>query len=131
MIINVIFSLLLMKSMKHNGLAFANAIASGCNFVLLFYFLRKRLGGIGTKRIVSSFGKTFAASLAMGVAGWLGVRSEIWTLSGYGLKKAVYLGSAIIICGGIYMLLSYLLKSEEMGYIIERVKEKLRRRYAD
>jgi hypothetical protein len=52
-------------------------------------------------------------------------------LSGYGLKKAVYLGSAIIICGGIYMLLSYLLKSEEMGYIIERVKEKLRRRYAD
>ena len=125
MIINVIFSLLLMKPMKHNGLAFANAIASGCNFILLFYFLRKKLGGVGTKRIVSSFGKTFAASLVMGVVGWFVVRSEIWTLSGYGLKKAAYLGSAIIICGGIYMLLSYLLKNEEMGYIIKRVKEKM------
>ena len=127
MIINVIFSLLLMKPMKHNGLAFANAIASGCNFILLFYFLRKKLGGIGTKRIVSSFGKTLAASLVMGVVGWFVVRSEIWTMSGYGLKKAAYLGSAIIICTVIYMLLSYLLKNEEMGYIIERVKEKMRK----
>ncbi len=131
MIINVIFSLLLMKPMKHNGLAFANAIASGCNFVLLFYFLRKRLGGIGTKRILNSFTKTFIASAIMGLAGWFIARneiwsiSEVWTMSGYGLKKAVYLGSAIIICGGIYMFLSYLLKSEELGYIIKRVKEKM------
>jgi putative peptidoglycan lipid II flippase len=131
MIINVVFSLLLMRTMKHNGLAFANAIASSCNFILLFYFLRKKLGGIGTKRIAGSFGKTFTASLVMGIVGWFVVRSEIWTLSGYGLKKAVYLGSAIIICCGIYMLLSYLLKSEELGYIIERVKGKLRRRHAD
>jgi putative peptidoglycan lipid II flippase len=133
MIINVIFSLLLMKPMKHNGLAFANAIASGCNFVLLFYFLRKRLGGIGTKRILNSFTKTFIASAIMGLAGWFIVSngiwsiSEVWTMSGYGLKKAVYLGSAIIICGGIYMFLSYLLKSEEFGYIIERLKEKVRK----
>ncbi len=127
MLINILLSFLLMKPMKHNGLAFANAIASGCNFILLFYFLRKKLGGIGTKRIASSFGKTLAASLVMGVVGWFVVRSEIWTMSGYGLKKAAYLGSAIIICGGIYMLLSYLLKNEEMGYIIERVKEKMRK----
>lgn len=137
MIINVIFSFLLMKPMRHNGLAFANAIASGCNFVLLFYFLRKRLGGIGTKRILNSFTKTFIASAIMGLAGWFIARneiwliSEIWTLSGYGLKKAVYLSSTIIICGVIYMFFSYLLKSEELGYIIEKVKEKLRRRYAD
>ncbi len=137
MIINVIFSLFLMKPMKHNGLAFANAIASSCNFILLFYFLRKKLGGIGTKRILNSFTKTFIASAIMGLVGWFIARneicsiSEIWALSGYGLKKAVYLGSAIIICCGIYMLLSYLLKSEELGYIIERIKEKIRRRYAD
>lgn len=130
MLINILLSFLLMKPMKHNGLAFANAIASGCNFILLFYFLREKLGGVGTKRIVSSFGKTLAASLIMGISGWFIVRSEIWTMSGYGLKKAVYLGSAIIICGVIYMLLSYLLKNEEMGYIIKRVKEKLRRKYA-
>ncbi|GER93608.1 murein biosynthesis integral membrane protein MurJ [hot springs metagenome] len=130
MITNVIISLLLISPMKHNGLAFANAIASSCNFILLFYFLRKKLGGIGTKRIASSFGKTLAASLVMGGVGWFITRSEIWSLSGYGLKKAAHLGTAIIICGLVYMLLSYLLKNEEIGYIIKKVKEKLRRRYA-
>lgn len=122
MVINVIFSFILMPHMKHNGLAFANAIASSCNFTLLFYFLRKRLGGIGTKRIVSSFGKTFVASAIMGISGWFIARSDVWALSGYSLKKAVYLGAIIIICGLLYILLSYLLKNEEMGYIINKVK---------
>lgn len=131
MIINIIMSLLLMGPMKHSGLAFANAIASGCNFMVLFYFLRKRLGGVGTKRIVNSFGKTLTASLVMGVVGWFVVRSGIWTMSGYGLNKAVYLGSTIIICSGIYMLLSYLLKSEEMGYIIDKARQKMGRRNAN
>ncbi|OHE56817.1 MAG: murein biosynthesis integral membrane protein MurJ, partial [Thermodesulfovibrio sp. RBG_19FT_COMBO_41_18] len=37
---NVIFSIILMKPLKHSGLAFANALASGVNFLLLFFFLR-------------------------------------------------------------------------------------------
>ncbi|MBI3592805.1 MAG: polysaccharide biosynthesis C-terminal domain-containing protein, partial [Nitrospirae bacterium] len=120
MVINILLSLMLMGPLRHSGLAFANALASGCNFLMLFYFLRKKLGGIGTKRIVTSFAKTSGAAALMGFAGWLAVRSSIWTMSGHGLQKAVYLGTTMIICGGIYMLLSYLLKSEEMGYIINR-----------
>ncbi|MBI5212779.1 MAG: murein biosynthesis integral membrane protein MurJ [Nitrospirae bacterium] len=131
MIINIIMSLLLMGPMGHSGLAFANAIASGFNFIVLFYFLRKKLGGVGTKRITGSFAKTLLASAVMGGAGWVIVRSEIWTLSGYGIQKTAYLGSAIIICGGIYMLLAYLLKSEEMGYIIEKARQKIGRKDAD
>ncbi|MDI6800587.1 MAG: murein biosynthesis integral membrane protein MurJ [Thermodesulfovibrionales bacterium] len=124
-LINIVMSIMLMGPMKHNGLAFANAIASSCNFVLLFYFLRKRLGGIGTKRIALCFSKTLIASSVMGIAGWLIVRSEVWTLSGHSLKKAAYLGSAIIISSVIYLLLSYLLKSEEMRYITDKIRQKL------
>jgi len=128
MLINILFSLALMGPMKHSGLAFANSIAAGCNFIMLYYFLRKRLGGVGTKKIANSFFKTLSASLIMGIAGWFIVRDEmwsinaIWTMSGYSLQKAVYLTAAITLCAGIYILLAYLLKSEEIGYIINKFR---------
>jgi putative peptidoglycan lipid II flippase len=121
---NIIFSLLLMSPMKHSGLALANSIASGANFILLFYFLRKKLGGVGTKRIAVSFAKTLAASAVMGFAGWYILKGEMWTASGNSLEKALYLGLAILLCAGIFMFISYLLKSEEMGYIIDKVRSK-------
>ncbi len=40
--VNVLFSIALMGPLKHSGLALANSLASGINFALLFYFLRKR-----------------------------------------------------------------------------------------
>ncbi len=127
-LINILFSLALMGPMKHSGLALANTIAAGSNFVLLFYFLQKGIGGFGAKKIAGSFLKTLSASLVMGIAGWFIVRSEIWSIneiwqmSGYSLQKAAYLTATIAICAGIYMLLAYLLKSEEIVYIINKAK---------
>ncbi len=127
MILNIILSLILMRPLKHNGLAFANAIASMSNFVLLFYFLRRRLGGIGTRKIVVSFVKILTASAVMGLAGWTVLQGEIWTSSGHVLLKSVWLSATILMCIGIYMLLMYLLRSEEMNYVTDRVKERIRR----
>lgn len=127
-LINILCSLALMGPMKHSGLALANTIAAGSNFILLFYFLHKRLGGLGAKKIAGSFFKTLSASLAMGITGWFITQSEIWSIneiwqmSGHSLQKAAYLTAAIAICTGIYMLLAYLLKSKEIGYIIDKAK---------
>lgn len=123
-IINILLSIIFMGPMKHNGLAFANAIASCFNFMFLFYSLRKRLGGIGAKRIANSFIKTTAASAIMGLAGWFIAKSDIWTLIGHDIRKAAYLGAVIIICAGIYFTLSFLMKNEEMGYIMNKIKGK-------
>ncbi|MCL4457506.1 MAG: murein biosynthesis integral membrane protein MurJ [Nitrospirae bacterium] len=131
MIINIIMSLLLMGPMKHSGLAFANAIASICNFIVLFYFLRKKLGGVGTRKIARSFAKTLLASAVMGIAGWFVIGSGLWAKSGHDMEKALYLGAAITVCGGIYMLFACLLKSEEMGYIIDKARQKMWRKDAD
>jgi len=125
MVINVLLSLLLMGPLKHGGLAFANALAAMCNFTMLFFFLRKKLGGIGTTRIAISFIKTFSASAVMGFAGWfLAGRHALWTLGGHGLTKAAYLSTTMVFCAGVYAAIAYLIKSEEMGYIINKVKSK-------
>ncbi len=124
MVINILMSILLMGPLYHKGLAFANAIASGCNFILLFALLRRKLGGIGAGKILRSFARTLAASVIMGIAGWGVVRGEVWTLSGHTLDKAASLGGALLFCAAVYVVLSYLLKSEEMGYIISKVRRK-------
>lgn len=125
MVINVLLSLLLMGPLKHGGLALANALAASCNFTMLYYFLRRKLGGIGTSRIAISFVKTFSASAVMGFAGWLlAGRTALWTLGGHGLHKAVYIGAIMFFCLGIYAAIAYLIKSEEMGYIIKKIKKR-------
>lgn len=124
MMINVLMSLLLMGPMKHSGLAFATSIAAWSNFALLFYFLRKRLGSLGTRRIVDSFAKTLIASAVMGVAGWFVVRNGPWTESGHTMPKALHLAGAIALSVAIYALAAYLLKSEEIGYIIKKARER-------
>ena len=127
MVINVLLSLLLMGPLKHAGLAFANALAAMCNFTMLFFFLRKKLGGIGTGRIALSFIKTFSASAVMGFAGWfLAGRYALWTLGGHGLSKAAHLSATMVFCAGVYAATAYLIKSEEMGYIIKKIRKRYR-----
>ncbi len=125
MLTNIILSLALMGPMRHNGLAFANAMASSVNFLLLFYFLRRKLGGLGTRRIALSFIKTFSASAVMGFAGWfLAGRYTLWTLGGHGLSKAAFLSATMFFCAAVYAATAYLIKSEELGYIIKKVRDR-------
>jgi len=125
---NIVLSVLLMKPLKHSGLAFANALASSVNFILLFYLLRKKLERIGARRILKSFLKISLASGLMGVAGWFLLHGEIWKQGGRSMEKAGYLSGVIIVCIGLYLFLSYLLKSEEMGYVMDSVRRKIQGR---
>jgi putative peptidoglycan lipid II flippase len=124
-VINIMCSILLMGTMKHNGLAFANSIAATANFMLLFFFLRKKLGGIGTRRIVISFVKIGFAAAVMGGCGWFATQGELWTSGGHIAQKAIHLTIVILGCLGIYLFASYLLRIEEMDYLVRKVKEKI------
>jgi putative peptidoglycan lipid II flippase len=127
-VINIICSILLMRTMQHSGLAFANSIAAIANFMLLFYFLRKKLGGIGSRQIAVSFVKTGTAAAVMGACGWFATQGMLWTSGGHIAQKATLLMAIIFGCLGIYSFTSYLLKNEEMDYLVKKIKEKIRKR---
>jgi putative peptidoglycan lipid II flippase len=126
-VINIVFSVALMGPMQHNGLALANSVAATANFILLYYFLRKKLGGIGTRRIVVSFAKTVTAAAVMGTAGWFGTQSELWTTSGQAGLKALYLTVAIVGSFGLYLAVAHLLKSEELSYMAKKIRQRIMR----
>jgi putative peptidoglycan lipid II flippase len=117
-----------MGPLKYSGLAFANSIAATFNFILLFYFLRKKLGGIGTRRIVISFMKIGFAAAVMGCCGWFAAQGALWTSDGHIAQKATILTMVIFGCLGIYMAASHLLRIEEMAYLVKKIKERIQKR---
>jgi putative peptidoglycan lipid II flippase len=101
---NILLSIVLMKPLKHSGLALANALSSGINFTLLFFFLSRRLGKLDVRGIFLSFLKIIFASSVMGVTGWFILQGSLWQTYGNTPQKAFYLSGTIIICITIYVV---------------------------
>jgi putative peptidoglycan lipid II flippase len=127
---NLLLSLALMGPMRHSGLALANALASGINFFLLSYFLRRKLERVDATKIIKSFARTVAASLVMGVSGWGMLHGELWQKTGESGLKSIYLIMTLCLCISIYIAVSYLLKNEEVQYLHELVKGRFRKKAA-
>jgi putative peptidoglycan lipid II flippase len=123
-IINVICSYTLMHPLRHGGIALANAISSSANFVLLIILLRKKIGRVDARKIISSFFKALFASLIMGFVGYFILPGTMWTESGNVLKKSGYLMSTIILCVLIFVVISYISKSSELKHLMDMIKKK-------
>jgi putative peptidoglycan lipid II flippase len=121
---NVIFSFIFMKPLKHSGLALANALASTVNFTLLFFFFRRKLKRVDGRRIFYSFSKPVLASAIMGIIGGTLVHGKLWQIHGHTFNKTLYLSGTVALCVVVYLSLSYLLKSEDVYYVIKMFKQK-------
>jgi len=125
-IINLVFSLVLMRYLLHAGLALASSISSLCNMLLLMYFLKRRVGRFGGRRIASSAVKGVVASIPACLVSLVLLRGADWSQSGAKVLKSVTLGVAVTAAVLIYAGLSLLLKSEEAL----ELKNLIQRRFA-
>lgn len=109
MLLNVLLSLLLMRSLAHGGLALANSLATSLEMVGLLWILRKRLGGPEARKLLRAAGQQGVSAAAMGTALiiFLGVTS-----SQAGLTQSV---GGILLSAGVYFALSALLGSRELA----------------
>ena len=122
--VNLVLNLALMWPLKVGGLALATSIAASTNFVILYIILKKRIGDIGTSRIVSSFLKTVLASLIMGV---FTVLFSLWVfkITGpSGIKAALGLLAIIFASGLVYIASGYLVGLEGVRRMWEIVSTK-------
>lgn len=93
-IMNVILNLILMWPLKLGGLALATSISATFNFALLYIILKKRLGCLGTKKMIDSFARVVLASIAMGLV----LKALTGALAGAaGLALSVILGTLVFI----------------------------------
>ncbi len=113
--LNVVFCLLLMRPLRIGGLTLASTLSATVNMGLLYSRLRKRVGPIDERRILTSFFKIGLASLLMGVVAFF-YDHFILKTSGVAsrLLQASYLGLGILLSALVYFLLTLLLKIEEI-----------------
>ncbi|WP_273484644.1 murein biosynthesis integral membrane protein MurJ [Desulforamulus ruminis] len=113
-VVNLIFSLLLIGPLKHGGLALANSIASLLNTVMLSYYLNKRIPGMWEAKLFKFLGQISLASAAMAAGVWGMNHLAAGVVGGLGtLGLALQVASSII--GGVVILLFsvFLLRMEE------------------
>ncbi|TET95538.1 MAG: murein biosynthesis integral membrane protein MurJ [Desulfobacteraceae bacterium] len=123
MIINIVFSLALMGPLKHGGLALALSLASTLQLFMLIFLLRKRLGGIEGRVVMSSMVRSVISSIVMGIC----IYFLAFKIFGSILAQKTFnlaLGILIIVCAGlvIYFISTHVLGSKELSSLKELLK---------
>ncbi|MCJ7645775.1 murein biosynthesis integral membrane protein MurJ [bacterium] len=118
MVANIVLNLILMRILDVGGLALATAIASFMNLLILLFYLRKRIGRLGGKRVLLSLAKILLASSAMAIACIYSSR-----LLGQ-INKLIQVAGTILICVTIYILVTHLLRCEEIKYVWKIITRK-------
>ncbi len=120
---NLFLDWLLIKFMNVAGVALSSTLVAVFNVVALMIILRKKVGFLGGKRITKSYGKVLLSSAIMGL-----VIFFMWRfLERYAYNNLWYLiallFSTILVGAGIYILLTYLLKMEEIKFVFGLIKK--------
>ena len=124
---NLVFSLVLMDSLRHAGLALATALAGMLNVTILVAVLNRRLGGVDWASIGKSTGRVLMALIPVAIACVWVAGLDVWSHQGEWVSKAImlFVGIGLSITG--YVGMHALLRSEELDVLVDIVKGKLRR----
>ncbi len=124
LVTNLIISLSLINVLFVTGLALANTIAALLEMTLLIVVIRKRLGGLDDRRLVLSTVKTSVASIVMGLVVWgfLGVTAN--------MSVIVRAFGGMAIGAGVFFVVAWLLRSEELHSVLSLVLRRLHLRPA-
>jgi putative peptidoglycan lipid II flippase len=105
----------LMRLFGHTGLALAVSIGSVLNFAALFWMLRRKLGGLGGRRLLGAGVRILLAAAAAALAaGWVAGALE----SAVGLRsvaeRTLVVGLALAAAGVVYVGMCTFLRVEEL-----------------
>ncbi len=121
--VNVVLNSLLMFPLKISGLALATSLSGINTFFILFWMLRKKLGGLGGRKISLSFLRILLSSFCMGAVCYF-VSKGIFLKDSL-LDKMMNLGFSLISGLLSYIVFCFLFRVSEMKQLWEWLRAKL------
>ena len=116
---NILFSLILIRTMKVSGLALGSSISAIIAICFLLFNLRKKIGKFNAMSILMTLLKTFLASCVMAII-VLEIFAKISLISEFlGLIVSVSMGAIV------YSIIVLILKVDSTDYIIDIIKSKI------
>jgi peptidoglycan biosynthesis protein MviN/MurJ (putative lipid II flippase) len=126
LILNWLFTLQL--GWGHRGLAFATACIATTNFLILYLLMRRHLGMLESRALLSMFTKVLLASAALAAICWLGSHFLLsnWATQPFWPKLgALFL--VIAVAGGAFFGCALALQIGELHDITQAVRRRFRR----
>jgi putative peptidoglycan lipid II flippase len=114
-------------NLRHAGLALSTSVAATVNLILLGMFLRRRLGALGARELLSSFGRSLAASLAMIPAVRYVAGHADWSAHGHLVTHALVLLAAVSSGMLVFVVVAALLGGSEVQSVTRLVRQRLLR----
>jgi putative peptidoglycan lipid II flippase len=112
-----------MGPLKHGGLALATSIAAIFNVVLLIHLLRKRIGLMGGRKILTSVIRLFFLSAIMGITVYY-LNTTFFDPSYQLIIKFLILSANITIGILLYVFLSRIIQNEELSFLIDLIRNR-------
>lgn len=119
--LNIVFNLLLIKTMAHAGLALATSIATTVVTLYMFYWLKKKIGSLGTMSFIKCGLKSLFASAIMGIAVYNLYHGLCKVLGVSKLNNLVSLLAAAGTGAVIYGVLCYVFGVKEVKELVRKV----------
>ena len=128
---NIILAVMLVESLGVAGLALAFSLASILNLVLLTLILHYRLGKLDGEKITISFVKIFIATFILAITAQA-IKYPIEQIMGLQTFIGVATQAIAAALGGsiVYLVICWLLKSEELKLFLDSLKRKIGKRPA-
>jgi putative peptidoglycan lipid II flippase len=125
MILNITFSILLMKPLGTGGIALANGLASLAGLGFLTLSLHRRLGCLPFRRILHGWLAMILAAGVMGLLAWYGGGFlDVFRFQGV-IHASLRLFPLIALCAFAYLALLMLMGVNEAQDLVSLVKRKL------
>ncbi len=124
---NFFLDWLLSMFLDVGGLALSTSLVAAVNVAILLAILRKKIGGLGAKRIVISYAKIFLSTAIMAVSIYFG-----WRVMGAIAQQSTtyYLLSllaVIVLATAIYLFCTFLFKMDEIKFLINTLKRRTKK----
>ena len=126
-VVNILFSLVLMSHLGAAGLALATALAAMVNGGILVVVLNRRLGGVEWESVIRSAGRVLVACVPIVMACWWVAGAQVWTQPDDWAEKSAMLVVAIGLSIVGYFGVHALFRSDELGVVWGMVRRKLGR----
>lgn len=131
MIMNIAFNLILIKYLKHAGLALGTSLSAILCILLLFKSLKKKIGYFGQDKILKTTLKSLVSSVVMGISVHFIYDILINILNKGFVAESIALFLSISIGAILYGISIMMLKVEEVNIIIYIIKSKINKENRD
>lgn len=125
-VFNILFNLILIKSMGHGGLALATSLSSIISTMLMFSGLRKKIGTLGTRAYIRCGIQSGLASIVMGAVAYLSYYGLFDVLGTGKIANFISLGIAVVLGVATYGILCYVFGVEIIKDVVHKGKEGVR-----